>query len=213
MNTHAIEIISDFICPWCFVAESRLQRAIVQLNSTRDFQLVWRPFELNPNMPRMGMERKTYRSMKFGSWDYSKKLDAQIIQATRDDNIKFRYDLMTVTPNTFNAHRITNWAAQQSQATSMAERILRAYFSEGRNIADSEVLAALSADIGLNQDSARTFLQSNEGAQEIRDFDQQAKAQGIQGVPSIFIGTDVIYGAQPVTTYQIALQRILEKQA
>ena len=213
MNTHSIEITSDFICPWCFVAETRLKRAIAQLESNEDFQLIWRPYELNPDMPELGIDRKTYRSQKFGSWAYSQQLDTHTIQATQDDNIQFRYDLMTVTPNTLKAHRLTNWTVQQNRATEMAERILRAYFTEGQNIADPEVLAVLAADVGLDQDAARTFLQSNARTQEIRDLEQQARSQGIQGVPNIRIGTEQIYGAQPITTYQAALQAMLEAQS
>lgn len=213
MNTHSIEITSDFICPWCFVAETRLKRAIAQLKSTESFQLVWRPFELNPDMPELGIDRKTYCSQKFGSWAYSQQLDAHTIQATQDDHIEFRYDLMTVTPNTLKAHRLTNWAAQQNQATTMAERILRAYFTEGQNIADPEVLATLAADVGLDQNAAQALLQSNAGTQEIQTLEQRARTQGIQGVPSIRIGTERLSGAQSVATYQTALQTLLEAQS
>lgn len=104
--TLTIEITSDYICPWCYVAEDRLKQAIAQFTAehpTPDIQMVWHPFELNPNMPIPGIDRKTYRSNKFGSWAYSQQLDDQTIQATQGDNVEFRYDLMDITPNTFNA--------------------------------------------------------------------------------------------------------------
>ncbi|MEM8810890.1 MAG: DsbA family oxidoreductase, partial [Cyanobacteria bacterium P01_G01_bin.38] len=138
--TLTIEITSDFMCPWCLVAETRLKKAIAQLNSLADIEVIWHPFELNPNMPEMGIDRRTYRSNKFGSWAYSQMLDAQTVQATQKDGIGFRYDLMTVTPNTFKAHRLTWFAAQQNKATALAERILKAYFTEGQNIAEVDVL-------------------------------------------------------------------------
>ena len=87
-----IEITSDFMCPWCLIAESRLHRAIAQLGPAADIQMVWRPFELNPTMPEMGIDRTTYRTTKFGCWEYSQQLDAQTIQAAQADGIQFRYD-------------------------------------------------------------------------------------------------------------------------
>ncbi len=129
--TLTIEITSDFICPWCLVADTHLNRAIEQLNSAVEIQRVWYPYELNPDMPEAGMDRKTYRTNKFGSWEYSQLLDAKTMQVVKADGIEFRYDLMKVTPNTLKAHRLTWFALQDGKATEMAERILRAYFTEG----------------------------------------------------------------------------------
>ncbi|MFQ4139169.1 DsbA family oxidoreductase [Nodosilinea sp. PGN35] len=204
--TLTIAITSDFICPWCLVAETRLNRAIEQLNSSVEIQKIWFPFELNPDMPEAGMDRQTYRSQKFGSWEYSQALDAKTVQATQADGIGFRYDLMTVTPNTLKAHRLTWFAGQQDKATAMAERILEAYFTEGQNIVEVQVLADLAADVGLDADAAKAFLLSDAGIREIRDLEQQAIAQGIQGVPHIRIGREVVSGAQSVEVFLNALQ-------
>ena len=201
-----IEITSDFMCPWCLIAESRLHRAIAQLGPAADIQMVWRPFELNPTMPEMGIDRTTYRTTKFGSWEYSQQLDAQTIQAAQADGIQFRYDLMEVTPNTLKAHRLTWFAAQQNKATEIAARILRAYFTEGQNIADVDVLASLADEIGMDKASAKAFLLSEAGTEEVREFERQASAQGIHGVPSIRIGKEVLSGAQPVEVFVTALQ-------
>jgi predicted DsbA family dithiol-disulfide isomerase len=204
--TLTIAITSDFICPWCLVAETRLNQAIAQLPSSVEVQKIWLPYELNPDMPEMGMDRQTYRSQKFGSWEYSQQLDAKTVQATQDDRIPFRYDLMTVTPNTRKAHRLTWFAAQQGKATAMAERILNAYFTEGQNIAEVDVLAALAAEVGLEAEAAKAFLLSDAGVQEIRDLERQAIAQGIHGVPHIRIGQTVVPGAQSVEVFLSVLQ-------
>jgi predicted DsbA family dithiol-disulfide isomerase len=204
--TLTIAITSDFICPWCLVAETRLNQAIEQLNSSVEIQKIWYPFELNPNMPEAGMDRKAYRSQKFGSWEYSQQLDAGTVQATQADGIAFRYDLMTVTPNTLKAHRLTWFAGQQDKATAMAERILKAYFTEGQNIAEAEVLANLAAEVGMEVTAAKAFLLSDAGTQEVRELERQAIAQGIHGVPHIRIGQDVVSGAQPVEVFLAALQ-------
>lgn len=204
--TLTIAITSDFICPWCLVAETRLNQAIEQLNSAIEIQRIWYPFELNPDMPEMGMDRKTYRSNKFGSWEYSQALDAQTIQATASDGIEFRYDLMQVTPNTLKAHRLTWLAAQSGKATEMAERILKAYFSEGQDISKVETLVQLAAGIGLEADAVTAFLSSNQGVQEVKALEQQAVSRNIRGVPSIKIGKETISGAQSVDVLLNALQ-------
>ncbi|NEQ47349.1 MAG: DsbA family oxidoreductase [Leptolyngbya sp. SIOISBB] len=201
-----IAITSDFICPWCLVAETRLQQAIAQLNPTIDIEQIWYPFELNPDMPEAGIDRQVYRSQKFGSWDYSQQLDAKTVEATAADNITFRYDLMTNTPNTLKAHRLTWLAGQQNQATAMAERILRAYFTEGQDIADAAVLINLAAEIGLKITDVEAFLHSEAGLPEVRELERQAIALGIQGVPHIRIGQQVISGAASVDVLLKALQ-------
>lgn len=204
--TLTIAITSDFICPWCLVAETRLNQAIEQLNSPVEIQKIWYPFELNPEMPEAGMDRQTYRSNKFGSWEYSQALDAKTVQATEADDIAFRYDLMTITPNTLKAHRLTWFAAQQDKATVMAERILKAYFTEGKNIAEVETLANLATEVGINLEVAKAFLLSDSGIQEVQELKRQAIAQGTHGVPHIRIGQEVLSGARSVEVFLVTLQ-------
>ncbi len=209
--TLTISITSDFICPWCLVAETRLNQAIEQLNSSVKIQRLWYPFELNPEMPEAGMDRQTYRIQKFGSWEYSQTLDAQTVQATQADGIAFRYDLMSVTPNTLKAHRLTWFAAQQDKATVMAERILKAYFTEGQNIVEVEVLANLAAEVGIDAEAAKAFLLSDAGIQEVQELKRQAIAQGARGVPHIRIGQEVLSGAQSLDVFVAALQNAVKK--
>ncbi|MGB6297334.1 MAG: DsbA family oxidoreductase [Rivularia sp. (in: cyanobacteria)] len=209
--TITIEITSDFICPWCLVAEKRLNKAIAQLNPSVDIQHVWYPFELNPQMPEMGMERKIYRSQKFGSWEYSQQLDAKTILATQEDEINFRYDLMEFTPNTHKAHRLVWFASQQGKATQMAERIFTAYFTEGQNISSVEILANLAADIGIDRDLALEFIQSDAGTSQVRELEQKAVSRGIRGVPSIRIGNEILSGAQAVEVFLSTLQKAVHE--
>ncbi len=204
--TLKIEITSDFICPWCLVVDTRLNRAIEQLKTPIEIKRIWYPFELNPAMPEAGMNRKTYRSNKFGSWEYSQSLDAQTVQATASDGIEFRYDLMQVTPNTFKAHRLTWLADQEGKATEMVERILKAYFSEGQDITQSETLAKLAAEVGLDADVVKVFLTSTQGVKEVKALEQQAVSRKIRSVPNIKIGFETIVGAQSVDVFLSALQ-------
>jgi predicted DsbA family dithiol-disulfide isomerase len=209
--TLTIEITSDFICPWCLVVDARLKQAIAQLNPPVELQRLWYPFELNPDMPEAGIDRKTYRSNKFGSWEYSQALDAQTVQATTNDGIEFRYDLMQVTPNTLKAHRLTWLAGQTGKATEMAERLLRAYFTEGQDITSVEILAQLAAEVGI-ADQVRPFLTSTVGVQEVKELEQQATSRRIRGVPHVKIGKETIVGAQSVDVFLNALQTAVSQQ-
>ncbi|MEM7553833.1 MAG: DsbA family oxidoreductase [Cyanobacteria bacterium P01_A01_bin.84] len=204
-----IEITSDFICPWCLVAETRLNRAIKQLDTNIDIKQIWYPYELNPTMPEAGMERKTYRTGKFGSWEYSQQLDAKTIQATKDDGINFRYDLMKKTPNTLKVHRLTWLAACSNLASEMATRIFKAYFTEGKDITDIKTLAQLGDDIGINKEKAEDFLHTDAGVQEVRELEKQSAIQGINGVPTIKIGQEIIVGGQSAEVFLVALQNAL----
>ena len=209
--TLTIKITSDFICPWCLVAETRLSKAIKQLDTNIEIKQIWYPYELNPTMPVDGMERKTYRTGKFGSWSNSQRLDSQTIQATKDDGIDFRYDLMEKTPNTLKAHRLTWLAESLNKATEMSTRILNAYFTEGKDITDISTLAKLAADIGINEQSTEIFLETDTGVKEVRELEQQAANRGIRGVPAIEIGQEIIVGGQPVEVFLAALQNALKQ--
>lgn len=209
--TLTIEITSDFICPWCLVVDKRLNRAIEQLRTPIEIKRIWYPFELNPTMPEAGMNRQTYRSTKFGSWEYSQTLDAQTIQAAKDDGIEFRYDLMQITPNTLKAHRLSWFAQQKGKATEMVERILNAYFTQGQDITDVETLTKLATEVGLDADEVRAFLNATEGVEEVKALENQAARRNIRGVPSIKIGRETIVGAQSVDVFLTALQTAINE--
>ncbi|MDR3504091.1 MAG: DsbA family oxidoreductase [Legionella sp.] len=169
----------------------------------------WLPFELNPQMPEEGKNRKEYRSHKFGSWERSLKLDAQVKAAGKPDNINFRHDLMTRTPNTLKAHRITWLAAKEGKATSLAERILRGYFLEGKDIGDVKTLVALASEIGMDATKVSAFLTTNEGTNEIQSIEMENSLRGIQGVPFITIGNQGISGAQHVRVFAAAIREAI----
>ena len=209
--TLTIEMTSDFICPWCLVADTNLHRAIAQLNAPVEIQRVWYPFELNPDMPGSGMARKTYRTNKFGSWEYSQQLDAKTVQVGQVNGIEFRYDLMKVTPNTLKAHRLTWFAGKSGKATEMTQRILKAYFTEGHDIGDVETLTSLAVEINLTAEQVRAFLLCDRGTQEIKELKRQAIAQGVRSVPTIRIGNEVLVGGQPTEVFLAALQSAVKE--
>ena len=133
--TLAIDVISDAICPWCWVAKRRLDSAIAALAPAVTATVTWRPFELNPEMPKAGVDRRAYRSAKFGSWQHSQALDAQVAAAGRSEGLAFNHDKMERTPNTVDAHRLIRLAGQQGKQDVVVEGLFAAYFNEGRALA------------------------------------------------------------------------------
>jgi predicted DsbA family dithiol-disulfide isomerase len=159
-----INVTSDFICPWCYIGEKRLALAIENLPAGIDVQLRWLPFELNPNMPSEGIDRKTYRSRKFGSWEQSRTTEAQTVLSGWGDGAIFDYEAIKRTPNAFQAHRVSWLARREGKQRAFVEAALKGYFAEGRDIGSKGVLVKIAGEIGLDRDAMAAFLDSNEGA-------------------------------------------------
>ncbi len=191
-----VTMTSDFICPWCLIGEQRLFEAIDSLPPGLEVQVDWRPFELNPQMPKEGMDRKLYRSQKFGSWARSLELDAYTVAAGKREGVAFDYDRMTRTPNTFAAHRLTWLAAPEGRQRAVVEGILRGYFTEGRDIGDLDTLTEIAGEAGLDREMVRAFLAGSEGEAEVRALLEGALARGVAGVPHFDVDGSVITGAQ-----------------
>jgi predicted DsbA family dithiol-disulfide isomerase len=192
-----VEIISDAICFWCYVAKRRFEKAIAGLPEDVRVSVRWLPFELNPQMPSEGMDRVAYRSRKFGSWERSQKLDAQVTVVAAQEGIAFQHDLASRTPNTFNAHRLVWLGEREGVQDAVVEAVFRAYFVEGRDIGDVAVLADLAAGVGIASDFAAAFLASDEGAKEVSQAEFANRERGVQGVPTFVInGQPVFSGAQ-----------------
>ncbi len=200
-----VRLTSDFICPWCLIGSRRLALAIEGLPAEVEVVTQWLPFQLNPDMPKEGIDRRTYRTGKFGSWERSQALDAQTIAAGAPDGVVFDYERMTRTPNTFDAHRLSLLAARDGRQQAVAEALLQAYFVEGRDIGDPAVLADIAGEAGLDADAVRAFLASDEDADNVRLLETAAYARGIAGVPHFAIGTSIAVGAQPSDFLRLAI--------
>jgi predicted DsbA family dithiol-disulfide isomerase len=194
--TLAIEVISDAICPWCWVAKRQLESAIAALAPDVSASITWRPFELNPEMPKAGVDRRAYRSAKFGSWQRSQALDAQVAAAGRSEGLVFNHDKMERTPNTVDAHRLMLLAGQQGKQDKVVEGVFAAYFNEGRNIGDPTVLAEIGASAGLARARVLAMLASDEGQAEVRSELQRAVSLHVSGVPTVLVdGIPLFSGA------------------
>ena len=135
----AIDIVSDVICPWRFIGKRRLEKALRLLPSESEIEIHWRPYELNPDMPAEGIDRKLYRTRKFGSWERSQALDAQVAQAGAGEGIPFAFDRMERTPNTFDAHRLIWLARVEGVQDAVVEALFQAYFVDALDVGDREV--------------------------------------------------------------------------
>lgn len=187
-----IDVISDAICPWCWIGKRQLQAALALLGG--GFTVHWRPYQLNPDMPAAGVERAAYRAAKFGSLERSQEADARVAEAGRAVGLGFRHDLMRRTPNTIKAHRLIRHAGPHQDA--MVETLFRAYFAEGQDIGDDATLAALATAAGL--EGAAAFLASDAEEAEVRAEDAQFRRLGISGVPSFALDGQVMFsGAWP----------------
>jgi predicted DsbA family dithiol-disulfide isomerase len=204
-----IDIVSDAICPWCYIGKRQLERALATLaEEGLRFQIHWNPFQLNPDMPKDGRDRTSYRTWKFGSAEKAAALDQRITDAASAVGLGFRTDLMTRTPNTIDAHRVIWFAGQNGVQDATMEAVFKAYFIEGRDIGQHAVLADCAAQAGLGRQAVLDFLATDLADKEMRAADPAAREAGVSGVPSFFLdGYSLFSGAMPAETIANALRR------
>jgi predicted DsbA family dithiol-disulfide isomerase len=204
-----IDIVSDAICPWCYIGKRQLERALAALaDEGLTFSVHWNPFQLNPDMPREGRDRASYRARKFGSAEQAAALDQRITDAAAAVGLTFRTDLMTRTPNTIGAHRLIWYAGQNNVQDAAMEAIFKAYFTEGRDIGDHAVLTDCAIEAGLDPADVANFLSGDLADREMRAADEAARKAGVNGVPSFFLdGYGLFSGAMPAESISTALRR------
>jgi predicted DsbA family dithiol-disulfide isomerase len=205
-----VDVTSDLICPWCFVAKRRLEKASLILGKTLEIR--WHPFQLNPEMPVEGLDRRSYRSAKFGSWEQSQRLDAQVAAAGAEVGIRFRHDLMKRTPNTFRGHVLLAAALKDGLQTQnlVAERLFQAYFINGEDVGDPATLLGIAREFGVTAISHLEDLNSPALVSEVKTAERKAASAGIRGVPQIsFRGTAVANGAQKEELLANSIRQIL----
>jgi predicted DsbA family dithiol-disulfide isomerase len=214
MRSLNIEIYSDLICPWCLIGRRRLEAGIKLLSASEPPSILWRAFELNPEMPKAGLERKAYRSAKFGSWERSQSMDREVAATGKTLGLQFNYDRVLVTPNTFAGHRLLWWAKDKGLQDMLADALFRAYFTEGLDIGKNEVLAKVAADAGLSEEDARRFLESGQGRHEVLEEEREGLRRGLNGVPFFVInGIPAFSGAQRPDTFVTTFRQVLGAQA
>jgi predicted DsbA family dithiol-disulfide isomerase len=204
-----IDIVSDAICPWCYIGKRQLERALETLSQEGlRFSVHWNPFQLNPDMPKEGRDRATYRAMKFGSTERAREIDERVAGAAANVGLGFRLDLMLRTPNTLDAHRLIWLAGRENVQDAVMESVFAAYFIQGRDIGDRDVLADCVAQAGMDRAAVADFLAGDTAAQEMLAADRAAREAGVNGVPSFFLdGYGLYSGAMPAETMAEALRK------
>jgi predicted DsbA family dithiol-disulfide isomerase len=208
-----ITVYSDVICPWCYVGKRRLEAALASPDMPAAIEFTWRPFELNPDMPAEGVERKAYRARKFGE-ARSAELDVQMARTGRELGIEFAFERMQRTPNTRLAHRLIWEADRQKRQDAVVNRLFRGYFEEGLDIGRMEVLTAIAAEAGLEPDAVQVALTGSDSLDAVTSLEQQGYGMGIQGVPFfILLAKYGVSGAQPPEFWREALPKIAAEAA
>lgn len=205
-----ISVFSDVICPWCYVGKRRLERALDQLGQRETTAIEWLPFELNPTMPAEGMERALYRARKFGA-ERSAQLDAQMAELGRQEGIDFAFDRMTRTPSTRRAHMLIAAASQHGRADPVVDALFRAYFEEGRDVGDLDVLREIGVASGLDRAVVDDALGNEQLRQLVEAVERQAAEMQVSGVPFFIVDRKwAVSGAQPTEQWVGALQDQLD---
>jgi len=202
--TLTIDIVSDVICPWCFIGKRRLEKALGDRSAT----VRWHPFRLNPDMPHEGIDRKVYRIRKFGSWERSLELDAQVAAVGRGEGIAFNFDRQARTPNTLDAHRVIWLAGERGVQDAVIEALFLAYFTEGRDLSDRATLADVAAGAGLDRAGVVELLAGDKGLDVVKAGEERARRLGVSGVPFFVVGGRVaLSGAQPPELFLQAFEQ------
>jgi predicted DsbA family dithiol-disulfide isomerase len=193
-----VDVISDVICPWCFIGKRRLEKALGALDGKHEVRVRWLPFQLNPAMPREGISRREYRTRNFGSWERSLALDARLMELGKSEGIPFAFDRIERTPNTLDAHRLIWLAGNEGVQNAVVEALFRAYFIEGRDLSNRPVQLGVVAEAGLDRGEAEAVLDSDDGLEAVGEADQLARRHPVEGVPFFVVnGKLTLSGAQP----------------
>lgn len=191
-----IDVISDTVCPWCYIGKRRLESAL-RLRPQMSFEIRWRPFQLDPSMPVEGVDRKTHLEHKFGSLEKLKPVQQALEEAGRAEGISFAFDKIARTPNTLNSHRLIRWAHSLGIQDEIVEGLFHAYFVEGRDIGQTKVLAEIGDVVGMDGELVEELLNSDADIESVTQQDTMARKFGVQGVPSFLLGgKTLIMGAQ-----------------
>lgn len=206
-----VEVFSDTVCPWCYVGKRRFGQAAAARPDLA-IDLKWLPFELNPQMPAAGADRATYLAAKFGDANRFAEAQRALRGIGAELGIDFRFDLITRMPNTRRSHALIAWAA--GAQSDVKERVLRAYFSEGRDIGDAEVLVAIAAEAGLDRMAARVAIDEPMLHREIAALEARAQSWGIAGVPAfVFERRYLVSGAQEPQAFLQVMDKLVAEGA
>ncbi len=211
-RTVTIDVISDAVCPWCFLGKRKLAAAL-DLSGDIGAEIRWRPYQLDATIPPEGMRRVDYLTRKFGP-ERVGQMNTRLIEAGRETGIAFAFDRIERSPNTLDAHRLIRWAQPTGVQDAVVERLFKLYFEEGADIGDREILAGVAADHGFDRAMARRMLDAETDKDAVREEIAVARRMGVNGVPFfIFNGKYALSGAQPPEIIAGAIKKALTETA
>jgi predicted DsbA family dithiol-disulfide isomerase len=206
-STLAIDVISDVVCPWCYIGKRLLEQAIA-LKPEIPVEVRFRPYFLNPWVPREGMSREDYLIAKFGSVERYNSNNNRVVEAAAAVGLSYNRDRITRQPNTLDCHRLILWAGESGKAATMKQRLMEIYFSEGGDLTQAEVLVGAAVDCGLDGEQVRALLASQQDVERVERAAKSATEAGIEGVPCFIIGGMIaLTGAQPPESLAAAIER------
>ena len=206
-----VDVYSDVVCPWCYIGKRRLEQALESVQVQATARVFWRPFQLNPTMPKAGMDRRVSLETKVGGPGEMKAIQDRVAAVGTSVGIEFAFDRIPRTPNTFDAHRLIWFAQQQGRQDEVVEELFHGYFTEGLHIGQAEVLVSLAVRAGLDGEAVGRLLQAQEGEDAVRQEEAHGHQLGIRGVPYFVLnGKAALSGAQPVDTFVSAIKQVAE---
>lgn len=192
-----LDILSDPICPWCYIGKANLEAALAA-EGENPFVIEWHPFQLNPDMPEGGMDRRDYLEAKFGGKEAAVRAYTPVVDHAAKAGLTLNFEAMQRTPNTLDAHRLIHWAGIEGVQNAAVDALFRAYFVDGCDIGDTEVLADIADTIGMDAGVVMKLLKSDADRDAIRARDAHSRQMGVNSVPTFIVaGKHAVPGAQP----------------
>jgi predicted DsbA family dithiol-disulfide isomerase len=209
-----IDVVSDIVCPWCYIGKRRLERAIETLETTYEFEIEYHPFELNPNHPATGVDHRTFLVSKFGSEDRYQALTDHVSSIASQEDLTFNYDLQKILPNTRKAHALVQLAGQEGVQGVLVELLFKAYFTEGTDLSSNDTLLDIAAESGIDRVNAEQYLSDENSLLQVALAEQQMYKLGISGVPFFIINRKYgVSGAQTPDVFIKAFQEITTEKS
>lgn len=205
-----LDIFSDPVCPWCYIGKANLDRAL-EAHPNHPFRIEWHPFQLNPDMPRDGVDKRAYLADKFGEAQLT-QVHLRLKEMSRAAGAEIDPDTPKRIPNTLDAHRLIHWAGLEGRQNAIVAGLFRGYWKEGRDIGNPGVLADIAASAGMDRAMIARLLDSEADADDIRARDEDARRKGVNSVPTFLIAQQyVVIGAQPPEVWGNVIRELVEK--
>jgi len=210
-QTVKLDIMSDPICPWCYIGKTHLDKALAAVPD-HPFVIEWHPFQLNPDMPDGGIDRRAYLEGKFGGKEAAIRAYAPVVEHAKSAGLEINFEGMQRTPNTLDAHRLIHWAGIENLQTKAVDALFHAYFVEARDIGDHEVLADIADNIGMDASVVRRLLKTDSDRDDIAARDAHSRSMGISSVPTFIVASKhAVPGAQPPELWQRVIAELQEQ--